>query len=196
MTIQFKTTKPTWDAIKGDGLCLVRCELLNGVDGVSSGDHGEGQTFYSTGFWNPDSADGDDKNPDGWHVSGWDMSHDCWTSAVGFKVTGWIEAEDLVQAGFDEASRIVEAEAPKYLIWADGLGAWRRPNDKGYTRHLSAAGRYSRADAMERCGKVKAGDIADELPVLEIDALEMEDKPFAQGGVVKGGGPFIVGEGS
>jgi hypothetical protein len=36
-----------------------------------------------------------------------------------------------------------------YVIWSEQHGAWWCPNKRGYTRQLTAAGRYSKAAAEE-----------------------------------------------
>ena len=38
-----------------------------------------------------------------------------------------------------------------YLIWSHERGAWWGPGGRGYTRRISAAGRYSREDALREC---------------------------------------------
>lgn len=38
-------------------------------------------------------------------------------------------------------------EQGRYVIWSEEHGAWWRPGRHGYTRELSKAGRYSKADA-------------------------------------------------
>jgi hypothetical protein len=37
----------------------------------------------------------------------------------------------------------------RYVIWSEEHGAWWAPNRLGYTRQLSQAGRYSKAEADE-----------------------------------------------
>lgn len=65
-----------------DEMVQVICELLHdGPDAVSIGDFGAGDEFVSIGYIRADNMQ--------WEVAGWNMSHDCWTSAAGFKVVGW-----------------------------------------------------------------------------------------------------------
>lgn len=68
----------------------------------------------------------------------------------------------------------------KYLIWSNEHRAWWGPNNAGYTTSLQRAGRYSRNDAIRTCAFARdgwsAGDIPSEIPVLEEDALECEQR--------------------
>lgn len=62
-----------------------------------------------------------------------------------------------------------------YLIWSNEHRAWWRPNGRGYTSDLAAAGRYSREDAMRTCALGRDGwgykETPSEIPVAEVDAL-------------------------
>lgn len=102
MTISFEKRQPSWRDFPEDETCILRCVVETdecddtGMLSVSTGDHARGDTFYTFGFWNPDSADGDWKNPAGWHAAGWCMTHDNWTDATGFYVTGWSKISDNI----------------------------------------------------------------------------------------------------
>lgn len=65
-----------------------------------------------------------------------------------------------------------------YLIWSNEHRAWWGPNNRGYTKALSRAGRYSREEAISTCARARDGwsaeEIPSEVPVLEADALECE----------------------
>lgn len=62
-----------------------------------------------------------------------------------------------------------------YLVWSNEHRAWWRPNGRGYTIKLEAAGRYTREEAIDiaggRLGWIKDRE-PDEIPVLERDALD------------------------
>lgn len=66
-----------------------------------------------------------------------------------------------------------------YLIWSNEHRAWRKVNRRGYTTHVSLAGRYTRAEAMGICigarGGWTPGSVPPEIPVLESDAIEAEN---------------------
>ena len=68
--------------------------------------------------------------------------------------------------------------ADEYLIWSDEHRAWWRPRRSGYTTHISAAGRYSREEALSICRNARGGWIpgepVPEVPVLLADALACE----------------------
>ena len=66
-----------------------------------------------------------------------------------------------------------------YLIWSHEQGRWWKANN-GYTSHLSAAGRFTREQAVDRCCGGMVGTAArigamPELMVLLADAQEVAD---------------------
>lgn len=74
----------------GDELVQVLCEVVddpnNVWDHVSIGDHAIGDRFVSLGFY----TDGiPDEHNNVWSVAGYDMYHDRFTEARGFRVIGW-----------------------------------------------------------------------------------------------------------
>ena len=65
----------------------------------------------------------------------------------------------------------------KYYIWSNEHKAWWRPNSRGYTNHVSAAGEYSLKEALTICSSgrsmnFKATGVPPELPVL-ISTIEI-----------------------
>ena len=73
--------------------------------------------------------------------------------------------------------RVLEEEGKTpYLIWSNEHGAWWRPSQWGYTRDVTAAGRYPRAVAMQVCATARAGWLPGmtppEIAIPEIDVLE------------------------
>jgi hypothetical protein len=75
--------------------------------------------------------------------------------------------------------RDMSDEPDIYLIWSDEHLAWWCPGGNGYTRRLSEAGRYSRANALMICTRAIPGTAArrgrlPELPVRLQDVLEMD----------------------
>jgi hypothetical protein len=44
-----------------------------------------------------------------------------------------------------------------YLIWSNEHNAWWGPDQAGYVRQLSRAGRYSRAEALDICASAIPG---------------------------------------
>jgi hypothetical protein len=67
-----------------------------------------------------------------------------------------------------------------YLVWSHEHGRWWGPGRSGYTRRLSEAGRYTRAEAVAICAKAIPGNAAryrslPELPVREEDVLAMRE---------------------
>lgn len=63
-----------------------------------------------------------------------------------------------------------------YLIWSNEHTAWWRPDHAGYCYDIAEAGRYSRDEAIKICKGANYGftheDNPNEIPVLEIDAIE------------------------
>lgn len=75
-----------------------------------------------------------------------------------------------------------------YLVWSNEHRAWWRPNSAGYTTHVSAAGRYSRDEAIGIAKGARDGwswrdsHIPDEIAVREADVLACEFSRATQGG--------------
>lgn len=61
-----------------------------------------------------------------------------------------------------------------YVVWSNEHCAWWGPNRAGYYTHLSAAGRYTRDDALRICRGARGGrefnSNPSEVPILFIDA--------------------------
>ncbi|MFN3675442.1 MAG: hypothetical protein ACK4TC_05630 [Sphingomonas pseudosanguinis] len=83
-----------------------------------------------------------------------------------------------------DAARALEALAhPKeaapveslYLIWSNEHYAWWKPDERGYTRNIEHAGRYSRADAFtiasRRGGGWQSENNPYEIAIPEADAI-------------------------
>lgn len=73
-----------------------------------------------------------------------------------------------------------------YLVWSNEHRAWWGRDHTGYTTSLSAAGRYSRDEALRICGRalgtaLHIGVLA-ELPVRAEDV-----KAFLAGGLIPAG---------
>lgn len=67
---------------------------------------------------------------------------------------------------------------PMYLIVDTERRAYWGANCIGYTCEIKSAGRYPRREALTICANARhgwrAGDRLRDIPVLEIDALELE----------------------
>lgn len=68
-----------------------------------------------------------------------------------------------------------------YLIWSHEHGAWWGPEECGYVRSLSQAGRYTQAQALAVCARALPGTSRrlrtfPELPVREADMLVIRDR--------------------
>ena len=61
----------------------------------------------------------------------------------------------------------------RYLIWSHEHGAWWAPNQYGYVRDITKAGRYSRIDALHICVDAMTGH-PPKLPPPEIMVLESD----------------------
>ena len=66
-----------------------------------------------------------------------------------------------------------------YLIWSNEHRAWWNPNSSGYTTSSSAAGRYTRDEALKICFSSRDGwsgdGNPDEIPLREADVLELDE---------------------
>jgi hypothetical protein len=70
-----------------------------------------------------------------------------------------------------------------YLIWNHEKGLWWGPRQHGYTASLTAAGRYTRDEAVKICADAIQGTAArlgvlPDLPVRETDLASMTDLYF------------------
>lgn len=67
-----------------------------------------------------------------------------------------------------------------YLIWSNEHRAWWREDSNGYTVHLDAAGRYTRAEALSIASAARSGwqegRPPPEIAVREADALFCKDR--------------------
>ena len=68
-----------------------------------------------------------------------------------------------------------------YLVWSNEHQAWWGPGFNGYSRKLSQAGRYSRADALGICVRAMPGQadresMLAEIPVRLEDVQEMQTR--------------------
>lgn len=68
-------------------------------------------------------------------------------------------------------------QEPKYLVWSNEHKAWWGPEHRGYTRIISAAGRYDRDEALAIAGTRGGGWVLnkgnpDELAIPEQDAID------------------------
>lgn len=65
-------------------------------------------------------------------------------------------------------------EVSDYVIWSNEHRAWWGPEHRGYYTHLSAAGRYSRDEALRICVNARGGrrfnENPSEVPLLLADA--------------------------
>lgn len=68
-----------------------------------------------------------------------------------------------------------EATGPMYLIWSNEHQAWWRPNSRGYTLSVEAAGRYERDEALTIASRSRdgwfAGEAPPEIAIREEDVL-------------------------
>lgn len=63
-----------------------------------------------------------------------------------------------------------------YLIWSNEHRAWWAPRRNGYTGDYFAAGRYSRAEAIEICKRALPGShvgVPNEIPISTDDMAEV-----------------------
>lgn len=64
----------------------------------------------------------------------------------------------------------------EYLIWSNEHRAWWRPKSCGYTKFVSAAGRYPRDEALLICKNSRegwrTGEVPPEVPVRVEDLPE------------------------
>ena len=80
----------------------------------------------------------------------------------------------------------------QYLVWSNEHNAWWHPKSAGYTKSHAAAGRYSRAEAVQICALARDGwdsrPIPSEIPVRAADVetaaawFEKANKTASQGG--------------
>lgn len=63
-----------------------------------------------------------------------------------------------------------------YLIWSHEHGAWWAPDERGYVKKVSQAGRYPRHLALMICFNAGWPHMSppNEVPVLESDVLELD----------------------
>jgi hypothetical protein len=75
-------------------------------------------------------------------------------------------------------------QSKAYLVWSNEHQAWWRPNERGYTTNLSAAGVYSHREALLICATARDGWSPNkpppEIPVVKDDA----ERCLAAAGVV------------
>lgn len=66
------------------------------------------------------------------------------------------------------------SESSEYVVWSNEHSAWWGPDHRGYYSHLSAAGRYSRDEALRICVSARGGrrfnENPSEVPILLADA--------------------------
>jgi hypothetical protein len=73
-----------------------------------------------------------------------------------------------------------------YLIWSNEHRAWWGPGRCGYDRHLSMAGRYTRAQAVEICRD--AIPTAMHIGMISEIPVRLEDvHAFLEGGMIPAG---------
>lgn len=68
----------------------------------------------------------------------------------------------------------------KYVIWSNEHRAWWAPEEFGYVRSLTHAGRYSRTRALEICRRALLGSpegVPNEIMVREDDMSDMHGGP-------------------
>jgi transposase InsO family protein len=67
------------------------------------------------------------------------------------------------------------SELPLYLIWSNEHQAWWGPGRCGYVRSMLAAGKYTRAEAIDICKRAIPGTAISlgMLPELPVRALDM-----------------------
>lgn len=84
-------------------------------------------------------------------------------------------------------------QEPKYLVWSNEHKAWWGPEHRGYTRIISAAGRYDRDEALAIAGTRGGGWVLnkgnpDEIAIPEQDAIDQyADITRAQAAQAEGG---------
>ena len=68
-----------------------------------------------------------------------------------------------------------------YLIWSNEHQAWWRPNSRGYTIHVDAAGRYEREEAIKIATGARdgwfEGEVPPEIAISEEDVLAHKRQP-------------------
>ena len=64
----------------------------------------------------------------------------------------------------------------RYLVWSNEQRAWWRPDRRGYTVKLDAAGQYTKAEALDICAHAregfKGGDAPSDIPVRWDDVVD------------------------
>jgi len=78
------------------------------------------------------------------------------------------------------------------LIWSNEHSSWWRANSAGYTTHVAAAGKYTRAEAMHICMGArhgwKEGEPPPEIPVRLDDAIVCLSKTHPDALTLRGEG--------
>ena len=59
----------------------------------------------------------------------------------------------------------------EYLIWSEEHGAWWAPYERGYTRSMKAAGRYSRERALAIAASANGGGTFCEVAIPFTDSM-------------------------
>lgn len=103
--------------------------------------------------------------------------------AESFRITGrdrtvdWSDNSPSTQEKYRFLARHILSPEEEYLVWSNEHKAWWRPNNAGYTKSSKAAGRYTRAEALDisrraRNGWIKHDSTPDDLPIRVSDVPE------------------------